>query len=452
MANTPSRTLKARSKGKRTDAGAKLRRSNTDVSGSTDSLWMDDVRSAYSDAHESAFTASGAAATRGFNLAGRVCHATFQLGIQLFTSILRLFAPYIVGIVLLLVAWRFLSNRFTQLYSWGGLSCDSPIVDRLPILALACGRPGTIESAQQLWCDHGGAYLTSTTCNDLIAAKERRLEEAVGIITKTTFETVDQGRQLVIRTHGLPEPRSLALRSTNLHSLQWAVLYHTNFSDKARVADGLRLASTALDGTVDALIELKGDSEYALHDMVDQFEQIERALHATLTGKKSLKELEETFDDSLKATDELLERLQITAVDTAEKATKTKNAVQRVQQHLSMEKRSVNLDSDKVAPPLMQLFCSTCLSKTQARQLKQDLEVWDDCNGQMTGLSNDLAVLGVELSQFRHNVKLVQSAWRRSAWIKGDVQDQIESLRGRVAQLKALMDGQGNQIKIETLP
>ncbi|KAI8822593.1 uncharacterized protein EV422DRAFT_566269 [Fimicolochytrium jonesii] len=298
---------------------------------------------------------------------------------------------------------------------------------------------------------HGGAYLSPKLCATLAAEEQQNLQDTVELITKSTYETVDQGQQLVIRTHGLPEPKSLALRSTNLHSLQWAVLYHTNFTDRVKVADGLRAASHALEGTVDALIELKGDAEYALRDMVDQFERIERALDATLLGRKSLKDLEDTFDDSLKSTDDMLGRLQVDAVNTSQLAKKTKSEVEQVRRVLSIQKRDVDQQSEKIAPPILDLFCADCLSKAQKRQLKQDLVVYDECNSEMKGLTQDLAGLGVELGQFRHNVKLVRSSWRRVGYVRGDVKDQIETLRGKVEQLKAMMEGRkaAEALKIE---
>lgn len=320
--------------------------------------------------------------------------------------------------------------------------CTSLRADTDPLFSLLCGRMHVSDSLKHSWCHYGGNYITRGTCGALAAEQEKQLENAVGMITKTTYETADQGQQLVFRTQGLPEPKALAVRSTNLHSLQWAVLYHTNFTDKQRVADGLRTASNSLDTTVDALIELKGDAEFALRDMIDQFERIERALDATVHGRKTLRELEETFDESLKLTDDVLSRVQTGAVHTAELAKKTKLEVEQVRRLLSIQKRSVDVSMDKVAPGVLaELFCLTCLTRAQARQLSQDLKVWEDSNGEMNGLSKDLAILGVELGQFRHNVKLVRSSWRRTAWVKGDVMDQIESLRSRVAQLKALMDG-----------
>ncbi|TPX59853.1 hypothetical protein SpCBS45565_g07653 [Spizellomyces sp. 'palustris'] len=292
--------------------------------------------------------------------------------------------------------------------------------------------------------------VTPGMCARWVEEREERVREVVGVMTRTTFETVDQGQQLLLRTHTLPNPTPLALRSTNIHSLQWAILYHTNFTDRTHVAAGLKAASNSLDATVDALIELKGDAEYALKDMVDQFERIERALDATITQRKPLSELEATFEDALSITDDVLGKLQVTAITTAQHAKQTKMQVENVKKLLSIQNRRIQDASAGLAPGVLnELFCFSCLSRTQARQLRQDLQVWDECNGEMIGLSKDLTTLGVQLVQFRHNVKLVRSSWRRSAWTRGNVVDQIEDLRGRVAVLRGLMERKSGAVGVE---
>ncbi|KAI8996707.1 hypothetical protein BC832DRAFT_293311 [Gaertneriomyces semiglobifer] len=101
--------------------------------------------------------------------------------------------------------------------------------------------------------------------------------------------------------------------------------------------------------------------------MVDQFERIERALQSTLAGQRSLSELEETFDDALKQTDDILEQLQLQAVRTREIAKKTRSGVDHARRALSMEKRAIDVHADNVpANSLHTIFCWTCLSKTQS--------------------------------------------------------------------------------------
>ncbi|KAJ3184534.1 hypothetical protein HDU87_003935 [Geranomyces variabilis] len=375
------------------------------------------------------------------------CSALITVVSSAFSAFLRLFAPYIVAVLFILLLLRVARDRVASIAPWAAaiVSCDGPILPSLPVLAYAlCGtgangiEPGSHDFLAY-WCDHGGALLTATKCKQLDDDKQKSLHKALGVITKATFETVDQGRQLIIRTHNLPSPHGLALRSTHLHSLQWAVLYHTNFTKKDNVAEGLRTTSNKLDSTVDTLIELKADAEHALVSMVDRFDSVERALRGTLDGRRTLEDMEGVFDDALRITDEELAALLGAAVTAREKALATKAAVQGVQRLLAEERRGQLDGEENSVNPLLGLFCKDCLTKSQARQLRQDLDVWNDCNSQISDLSRDLTSMGVELSQFRKNVALVRDSWRRNTYARGDVVDQIESLRGRVSQLRSLM-------------
>ncbi|KAJ3022405.1 hypothetical protein HKX48_006222 [Thoreauomyces humboldtii] len=366
----------------------------------------------------------------------------------LVASIVRIFAPYIFLTFLAGSLLWYLRYQVSQGFSSFLPGCDGPLADRLPLVRIVCGNPEAVASAQVWYCHHGGRHITSSVCKRLEDEQNQVRFDAVGAITKSTYDTVDKGTQLVMRTRDLPNPRDLALRSSNLNSLQWAVLYHTNLTDKHRVAEGLVASSKALDGTVDALIELKGDSEFALRDMVDQFERIERALDATLSDRKTVEDLEVVFDDALREVDELLGRLQLSTVDASTLAKGTKGAVDHVQRLLSVAKRHADLDKREVGG-LASLF--NMESRTQKRQLEQDLGIWEDCTGQMAGLSEDLTLLGVELGGLRHNVGLVRSSWKRSAYIKGDIHDQIASLGSKVAELKDLMRNAGGKIPIDTI-
>ncbi|KAJ3151194.1 hypothetical protein HDU86_006185 [Geranomyces michiganensis] len=349
--------------------------------------------------------------------------------------------------VVLFLLLRAARDRISNVAPWAAaiVSCDGPVLPSLPVLSYAlCGTSSHEKETGggafvAYWCDHGGAYLTTTACKQVAVAREKSLHKALGVITKATYETVDQGRLLILRTHNLPSPQGLAQRSSHLHSLQWAVLYHSNFTAKDRVADGLRTTSTKLDYTVDALIELKADAEHALVSMVDRFDAIERALSSTLDGRRTIEDLEGVFDDALRITDEELSLLLGASVTAREKAVATKTAVQGVQRLLAEERRGQLDEEENVVNPLMGLFCKDCLTKSQARQLRQDLDVWNDCNDQISELSNELTSMNVELAQFRKNVALVRDTWRRSVYMRGDVVDQISSLRGRVNQLRELM-------------
>ncbi|KAI8594003.1 hypothetical protein BDZ88DRAFT_402278 [Geranomyces variabilis] len=391
--------------------------------------------------------AAGGIFSDSISILTSLCSALITVVSSALSAFLRLFAPYIVAALLCLLLLRAARDRVASVAPWAAaiVSCEGPILPSLPVLAYAfCGtgasNPETGgNSFVAYWCDHGGAYLTATKCKQLTDDKEKSLHKALGVITKATYETVDQGRQLIIRTHNLPSPHGLALRSTHLHSLQWAVLYHTNFTAKDGVAEGLRTTSNKLDATVDTLIELKADAEHALVSMVDRFDSVERALRATLDGRRTLEDMEGVFDDALRITDEELAALLGAAVTAREKALGTKAAVQGVQRLLAEERREQLNDEANNVNPLMGLFCKDCLTKSQARQLRQDLDVWNDCNSQISDLSRDLTSMGVELSQFRKNVALVRDSWRRNTYARGDVVDQIESLRGRVSQLRSLM-------------
>ncbi|KAI8996706.1 hypothetical protein BC832DRAFT_292910 [Gaertneriomyces semiglobifer] len=188
---------------------------------------------------------------------------TLQTLGYLLKCIMGAFVPYFVLIILIWITIGAITHRIIPYFVPAMTISPAMFMPQCPpadedvgaFRSLVCGRiPLPVK---QTWCDWGGAYVSRSFCDALVFAEQERLHEAIRTITEKTYETVDQGQRLVIRTNRLPEPRALALRSTSLHSLQWAVLYHTNFTLKQQVAEGLKVAGESLDVTVEALIELK---------------------------------------------------------------------------------------------------------------------------------------------------------------------------------------------------
>ncbi|KAI9091851.1 hypothetical protein DFS34DRAFT_634329 [Phlyctochytrium arcticum] len=413
-------------------ASPKAGRSNTPVSERKIRTERNSEQVIPSKPQQSVLSASGNIVFTTFNL-------IFGAAFRLFLGVLSVLAPYLVVAGVFLILLSFIYIKAQSALSFTFPFCHDGQVGN-PVTMVLCGRGISEIPIPEFWCKSGGDYITPSTCRKEAESKKLEREKKIVLITKATIGTLDQGKQLMTRTQQLPDPRSLAVRSANIHNLQWAVAAQTNLTNKEELADGLKSVSEKLDHTTESLIELRGDAEYALVDMVTQFERIESALEATLTGTKEVVELEELFDQVLQSTDDMLKRLQVTAVDAAERTKKTRNSVDRVLKLLADQKRTWTIDHEAQGV-WGGLFSLSKLSRTQSRQLKEDVDVWNAIDSKTIGLSEDLAIIGIELKEFRHNVKLYRSSWSRAAWVSGDIKDQVAALRLGVRHLRAQLNG-----------